>query len=450
MKVCGGGKDPLIGPFHRPTLVERSPKRENPGPRGGPPRPLPIVPPATPSVKPILLAYGAEEPLVLEPAPHAEVIDARGPEGCSGKGASDLAGASLDAPSRVPPLSAHVVPGDRVAIALAGAVPCAGEVVTAILERLERAGVDRADTIVLRSPPIAGLQGNGRWDGPPGAVTFDPARESESSYIAADAAGHPLHVARVLVDADVVVAVGTRVWDAALGGASLDGDLWPAFARASGRQAAVRRLALSGRKAREPLAARAREIGWHLGAMAGVRVVPGRGESLHAVVFDTPWGAARAALRQAGGWRPRVGGDADLVVAALAEPAGGIAPVIRAVAAAARAAHPEGTICLACRLKDSPGPVVQRWRQGVTLEGLVMEAVRSGDEALVTDAVAARFLARSLGDRRLVLLSDLPGDTVEEFGFGDASGPEAVERLAHRAERLVVLHDAERMFPRVG
>lgn len=79
-----------------------------------------------------------------------------------------------------------------------------------------------------------------------------------------------------------------------------------------------------------------------------------------------------------------------------------------------------------------------------------MEAVRSGDEALVTDAVAARFLARSLGDRRLVLLSDLPGDTVEEFGFGDASGPEAVERLAHRAERLVVLHDAERMFPRVG
>ena len=401
-------------------------------------------------MKPIVLPYGADEPLVLEPGPHAEVTFARGPEGQTGDRAQALVGAALDAPPRCPPLGVHVVPGDRVAIALAGAMPCAHEVVEAILDRLARAGAAAADTIVLRSPPIVGLQGSGHGAAVAGEVAFDPARESESSYIAADIDGRPLHIARVLVDADVVVAVGTRTWDAALGGSSIDGELWPAFARAAGRADVVRGFARSGRKARGPFRARAREIGWQLGAMAGIRVVPGRGDSLHAAVFDTPWGAARAALRLAEGWRPRVSGDADLVVASLAEPSGGIGPVIRAVAAAARAARPEGTVCLACRLAEPFGPVVQRWRQGVALEPLVMEALRSGDAALVADAIAARFLRRALGDRRLVLLCDLPGDAVEEVAFGHASSPEAVERLAHRAERLVVLEEAERMFPRIG
>lgn len=445
--VRGGSRIPRR---RGPALAVRAGKGENQGLRGRSARPFPIVPTATFSLKPILLEYGADEPLVLEPALHAELLEARGPSGCDGERARGLASDALGSPRRVPALGAHVVPGDRVAIALAGAVPHGGEVVAAIRERLARAGVEASDTAILRSPPIAGLQGVGTGPRLEGEVSFDPLRESETAYIAADVDGRPLHVARVLVDADVVVAVGTRTWDAALGGASLDGDLWPAFARASGRADVVRSLARSGRKAREPLAARAREIGWQLGAMASVRVVPGRRDSLHAVVFDTPWGAARGALRQAGDWRPHVRGDADLVVASLAEPAGGITPVIRAVAAAARAAHPAGTICLACRLAEPPGPVVQRWRQGVALEPLVMEALRSGDPALVADAFAARFLARALGDRRLVLLCDLPAESVEDLGFGHAAGPEAVERLAHRAERIAVLHEADRMFPRVG
>jgi len=47
-----------------------------------------------------------------------------------------------------------------------------------------------------------------------------------------------------------------------------------------------------------------------------------------------------------------------------------------------------------------------------------------------------------------VLLSDLDEATVEDLGFGHAASPEVVERLAHRAERVVVLHEADRMLPR--
>lgn len=411
---------------------------------------LPPTTPRAPHVKPILLAYGAAEPLVLEPGPGAGVVEVRGPDGTRGADARSRAGSALDAPARVPPLEAHVVPGDRVAIALAGPVPCAGEVVAAVRERLERAGVEAADTVVLRAPPLPGLEGWTHTQPVAGEILFDPKRETESSYVAADADGEALHMARRLVDADAVVAIGAFEFDAALGGPALGGDLWPAFTRAGSREAVVRALARRGRKALEGLRRRALEAAWQLGVMASVRVVPGRGDSLHAVVFDTPAGAARAARGLARQWRPGLARGADVVVAAAADPHGGVPTFLRAVAAAAGAARPGGTICLAGRLAEAPGEVTRRSRQGVPLPGLVTEALRSGDAALVADAFVARFLARVLGDRRLVLLSDLPGEEVEDLGFGHAATPEAVERLAHRAADLVVIADADRVSPRRG
>ena len=79
---------------------------------------------------------------------------------------------------------------------------------------------------------------------------------------------------------------------------------------------------------------------------------------------------------------------------------------------------------------------------------LVREALASGDPTLIADAVVTRFFAQALGDRRLVLLSDLDQGIVEDLEFGHATNPEAVERLAHRADSLVVLHEADRMLPR--
>ena len=409
-------------------------------------------------MKPILLPYGADEPLLLEPGHHAEAIDLSGPEGSIGGAAAAVVAAALDRPEGVPPLERHVVAGDRVAVAVSGSVPCPAAVVGAVRERLERAGIAPDDTIVLRAPPIAGLDDAGPADGGeggtggahaiPGERRFDPGHESESAYIAADAEGSPLHVARTLVDADVVVAVGGFSWDAALGGAALAGELWPAFARATSRRDVTRRLARGGRLAVGDLRERARDIGWHLGTMASLRVVPGRGDSLHAAVFGTPATAGEKAMSLARGWRPRVDGSADLAVASLAGTSSGWSRVVRGVAAAARAVRPDGTICLACRLVTPPGPVLLRWRQGAPLAALVREALASGDDMLVENAVQTRFLAKALGQRRLVLLSDLDGETVEELEFGHAAGPEAVERLAARAERLVVFHEADRMLPR--
>ena len=47
-----------------------------------------------------------------------------------------------------------------------------------------------------------------------------------------------------------------------------------------------------------------------------------------------------------------------------------------------------------------------------------------------------------------MFLSKLSEEVVEELEFGYAGSPEIVERLAHRAERLAVLAEADRCFPK--
>jgi hypothetical protein len=68
---------------------------------------------------------------------------------------------------------------------------------------------------------------------------------------------------------------------------------------------------------------------------------------------------------------------------------------------------------------------------------------------MIADAVQTRLFARALGDRRVVLLSDLDEGVVEELEFGHAATPEVIERLAHRSDRVIVLREADRMLPRI-
>ena len=389
----------------------------------------------------ITLDYGADEPLEIEMAEGSLVFESRGPEGVQGEAAGRLVLESLASPAHGPPLAAHVVPGDRVAVALSGAVPTAAAVVAAVVERLGAAGVE-ADAIHV-------LHAGGNAAAAPGCVEFDPTVDAATSYLVADEAGHPLYMARELVDADVVVAVGGWGWNATLGGRALEGELWPAFTRAAAGAELTRDLARRGRLALHDWKARQHDIVWQLGVCASLRLVAGRQGSLHAAFFGLPDEAGRRARAAARAWCPVIDEPVEVVVASLAEPTS-FAGVIRGVAAAARVTQPGGTICLACRAETPPGIVFQRWRQGAPLERLVHEAVGTRDRALVADALETRLFARALGDRRLVLLSDIDEAAVEELEFGFADSPDTIARLAERADSVAVLHEADRMLPQAG
>ena len=394
----------------------------------------------------ITLDYGAEEPLVLEPADGCAAVFTP-PAGVRGEEAHRLVAAALEGPQHGPPLSGHAFAGDRVVIALAGDVPEAAAAVGAVRECLARAGVADPDVAVLQGPAL-GYDSAGQRHMVSGAELFDPGVESGTAYLAADEAGRPLHLARALVDADVVVVVGEWGLSPAFGGRSIEGELWPTFARAECRRDLLVSLARRGRGSLAEWKGGMQEIAWQLGVCASLRLVRGAGGSLAAARFGLPDEAARQAREAAGAWCPAMEPIADVAVASLSDPDGGFASIVAAVAAATRATAPGGTICIACRRVEAAGVILTRWRQGAPLEGLVHEAVASRDPALIADALLTRLFARALDDRRLVLLSDLDEEAVEELEFGHAATPEVIERLAHRAERLVVLAEADRCLPK--
>ncbi len=404
-------------------------------------------------MKCITLDYGAEEPLLLEVDDVALVGDCRGPVGVVGEAARQLVTEAFSSTKSGPPLESHVVPGDRVAIGLAGDMPQMAEVVAAVTTRLVAAGVEPSDITVLRGPPLEPLglaqpHPAGGAIGIDGATSFDPSVEPQTSYMAADEAGRPIHLARALVDADVVVSIGQWRWDAALGGRSFEGELWPTFSRQACREDLFRSLAKRGRRATDAWKISNHEATWQLGVCANLRLIGGRGDTLAGAAFGLPDAAARQSRKLAVGWSPEVPAAAMLAIASLSNPRGGTAMLLRAVAAAARVTHPTGTVCVASRLAERPGVIFSRWREGAPLDGLVREAVGTGDPSLIADAFQTRFFARALGDRRLVLLSDLEEATVEELELGFAATPEVVERLAHRSDSVAVLHEADRMLPR--
>lgn len=397
---------------------------------------LTMAPRKTPSIS---LDTGGDEPALLAPRAGSLIADCRGPEGVTGVTADDMVAGAISDEAHAPPLGSHVVPGDRVVIAVSGGIPEREAVLRAIHRSLELAGITPPDIAIIDSAPES---------------------DADTAYLAADEEGLPCYLSRSLVDADVVVVVGGFSWDASLGGRSLEGELWPTFSRPESRQAVTCQLARRGRLALPHWRTEMQQIEWNLGVTANLRLVAGRHGTLAAAVFGLPNGARRAAGQAAAAWRPAVTREAAVTIASLSRPLPGPAAVsptaasgfdaaVRAVAAAARVTHEEATICLVGRLGCQPGVIFSRWRQGAPLQGLVHEAVGTKDSQLIADALQTRLFARALGDRRLVMLTDLDEAIVEDLEFGYAESAEDVARLAAKAESLIVLHEADRMLPGV-
>jgi len=408
-----------------------------------------VFPPARGTVHTIALDYGAEQPLVLE-SPAGSVQSFVPPSGVTAAEARRLVAAAVAGPSDGPPLAAHVVPGDRVVIAVAGDVPQGQAVVDAVRDCLLNAGIGLGDVVVLEGPAL-GYGSSTRATLPTiaGAEVFDPSVESATSYLAADGAGRPLHLARPLVDADVVIAVGEWGWSPAFSGRSTEGELWPTFAREACRRDLLKSLARRGRNALGDWKVCMQDIAWQLGVCASLRLVRGSQGGLLAARFGLPDVASRQCREAAAVWRPAFDVPADLAVVSLSDPGGGFEAIVAAVAAAARVTLAGGTICVACGSVAPPGVILTRWRQGASLEGLVHEAVASGDATLIADALLTRLFARAIDDRRLVLLSDLDEGIVEDLEFGHAAAVDSVQRLARRCDRLAVLAEADRSFPQM-
>ena len=99
-------------------------------------------------------------------------------------------------------------------------------------------------------------------------------------------------------------------------------------------------------------------------------------------------------------------------------------------------------------MKEEPGIIFTRWRHGIDLPMLLREASDSEETVLLLDALHTSLFAQALEDRRLVLLSQLDQEFVEDLDIGHAETPDAINRLIQQSESVTVLHEANRLCPK--
>ncbi len=364
----------------------------------------------------------------------------------------DVAKAVVEAlaePLGYPPLSASIVPGDRIAIALDEAVPCVPEIVRGIVESLNRAGIDNDGiSIVTRDAESSRLfcaELSKDAQSAISIVVHDPDDERELCMVGVTKKYGPLVVNRTIFDADVVLPVGVaRSEDSGV----YDG-LFPRFSNSETIERFRSPASVNSETSHADRVRETDEAGWLIGAPLVIEVVPGADGTVAHIVAGEP----RAVANKAQGlvhqqWAARSPQRASLIIATIT---GGPAAqnwqnVGRALAAAEQLVADDGAIAICSNLEQPPGESLGRLVGSDDLADTERRILR--DHA--ADSWPAWQLARALQRGPVYFLSQLQSDTVEDMGMAPVESVEEIARLASRHESYSVLEDAQHSIPSIS
>jgi nickel-dependent lactate racemase len=348
---------------------------------------------------------------------------------------------ALAHPLDYPPLGNSTVPGDRVAIAVDGAVPRALEIVQGAVHALAGGGVEReAISIVTASGELAdACRGAQAKDGLAGVqvVLHDPADANQLCLVGLMQRREPLLLNRTIFDADMVLPIGL----AREGSLGAFDSLFPQFSNAAAVDRYRTPASGDSPAARAAQRRETKEAGWLIGAPLVMRVVPGPKETIRGVVAGEPQAVARRSRqlyrRQ---WSCVTPHRANLIVATVM---GGPlvqtwANVGRALAAAERLVADDGAVAICTNLDRPIGESLGRLVGSSDAEATTRQVFHEHAE----DSVAAWQVARSLARGPVYLLSQLEATTVEDLGMAPAADIDELVRLAGHYESCIVLDDA--------
>lgn len=392
------------------------------------------------------LRYGDGRVIDLDLADDNLLADWTGPRGDAIDDPVAAVAAALADPIEFPPLTQATAPGDRIAIAIGDVVPQADAIVAGIVHEL-LAGYAEAKniTIVLPEglrPPVELLSGADRE-----AIevrVHEADSRDELAYLAAASDGEPIYFNRALVDADIVIPIGSFRANETLAYYGVHGGLFPAFADANTQRRFRVYRNNSSLEAQQRRQAEADEAAWVLGVLFTVQVIPGRGNGLLSVLAGHSAAVEREGNeRVAAAWGFETPRKADLVIASIE---GGAEEqtwdnFARALHAAKRIADDEAVIVLCTEIAQSPGAALQQLQE--------FDSVDAPDllDSSEPDGISAALLALTRDDARVLLLSQLDQDTVEDLGMGFVDDAEAVKRLTRQFESCILLGAAHRTAP---
>ena len=403
----------------------------------------------------IVLDYGAESPIRFQIETDRIVAAMPTPQPLDDVTASALA--ALQQPLDFPPLMQSVIPDDHVVLALDTETPHAAALVAACWECLRAAGIQPENVLILETPSVAGspettndpraqlpeeVRDRVQWK------RHVPGPKDDCAYLASTAAGERIYLAPELVHADTVVSIGLLGFDPLLGYRGTNSVFYPGMSTAEATKKSQGQGHQELRPDDErPLRQLVDEIGWLLGTLFTVQVVP----SIAGGVSEVLAGAIDSVMRQGRSrldqyFRIELEYRVETVVASIGNES---ADPWRALGSA---------LSMAQKLVGRDGKVILLTSHD-QLPDSGVELLQSHDEPSdilpklrhmnPSDRDAATQLATALDWANVYLLSHLPEELVEDLGMFAIGKPEEVERLLAREDQIVFVPAANRSFGRV-
>ncbi|MFM8221951.1 MAG: lactate racemase domain-containing protein, partial [Planctomycetaceae bacterium] len=270
------------------------------------------------------LGYGQSGRMECELDPQRRFVLHRGP--VSRADLRERLRKALISPLDFPPLDQTVLPDDRVVMAVDPSAPCVAEMVAEVCLALQGRGLSSGQMVVLQPKPQAGVvavdprrllpeedQDQMGW------ICHEASDDKAHAYLATTARGERIYLARELVEADVVLALGGVGFDSLLGLRGTHSAFYPALSN----QETIEKTRGEGHWELEPddvrpLRQTIDEVAWLLGSLFSVQVIPGAGGG----ATDVLAGANESVLRRGRQllleyWRVPVPERVDLVVASV-------------------------------------------------------------------------------------------------------------------------------------
>jgi nickel-dependent lactate racemase len=354
--------------------------------------------------------------------------------------------AALEAPFQFPALRRALTPDDHVAVIIDETLSHLLDAIIPVLEHLAQAGVAPANMTLLSAPTTSSQP----WiDDLPEAFeevhveVHDPADRKRLSYLATTRQGQRLYLNRTVVDADQVVVVSARRYDALLGQGGAEGAIYPALSDTATHDAVQGRVKLAAPGPEPALTQReAVETAWLLGAPFFVQIIEGTGDGWSQVVAGAAEASAEAGRLLDARWRLPISRAAELVVVTLTgDPAGQtFGDWAAAVACAARVVEPGGRIVLLAEGRSALGATTELLRNAEEPEHVLKHLRRQQ----TLEMLPALQWATAASRARLYVLSGLPDERVEELFATPLQHAGQVQRLVDDSGSYLFLEDAHR------
>ncbi|MEZ6119219.1 MAG: lactate racemase domain-containing protein [Pirellulaceae bacterium] len=362
---------------------------------------------------------------------------------------TDRVRALLQTPLNYPPLQDAVLQEDQVVLAVGEGVRCAEDIVAGAVLELLQIGVDAQNIKVILTGLSRQATGTSFTKRLPGelqerieVLVHRPDDRESLSFLAPVEGGDSVYVNRFIVDADVVISIGSLRPQSSLGYLGVDETLFPRFSDKPTQQKYARPKSVLSSTEANKRSDEAHNAIWQLGSRLTIQVIPGADNSvLDILCGDCDTVQTEGQKRCDDAWTFEVPSRTDMVIATINgdRRQQTWANLARSIDAALRVIEDDGTLVICCDLKTPPGPAIQKLAGSESLENAYQVLAKTQSK----DALAAMQLTQAMERTRVYLLSELSEELVEELGVAFVTHPDEIARLASRHDSCIVLENAQ-------